>query len=76
MTKSDKLKHCAGCEQNFYNGFNPYGVKECWSLKSMRLILRKRVHVSQAPPWNQKAEKFPRCYQVKGYVFVGKNQVR
>ena len=29
MTKSEKLKHCVGCRDNFYNGNNPYGITEC-----------------------------------------------
>lgn len=70
MTKSEKLKHCSGCEQNFYNGNNPYGVKECWSLANMKLMKRKKVAMSQVPPWNQKPEKRPSCYQQKGYVFI------
>lgn len=24
---------CRGCEDNFYNGNNPLGVKECWAFK-------------------------------------------
>jgi hypothetical protein len=44
-------------------------------LKSMgRLILRKRVSMSQTPPWNQKPTLLPKCYRQSGYVFVGKDQ--
>lgn len=70
MTKSEKLKHCQGCEQNFYNGNNPYDIGECWSLGRMKLIWRKRVHIDQRPPWKQKAKQYPNCYQVKRYVFI------
>lgn len=69
MNKSN----CSGCEQNFYNGNNPYGVKECWSFKEAKVIFRKRVSISQVPPWKQKAQRLPSCYQQKGYVFVGPN---
>lgn len=71
MTK-DK---CAGCDDNFYNGNNPYDIKECWSLKTAKLIMRKRVHVDQIPPWNQKAQKYPNCYRQRGYVFVRPDQI-
>lgn len=73
LTKQEKRKHCVGCEDNFYNGNNPYGVTECWKLASMKLILRKRVPIWQVPPWNQPAEKKPSCYRCKGYVWVGKD---
>lgn len=67
-------KHCAGCEDNFYNqretpGFD--GKTECWSLANARLAWRKRVPVTQAPPWEQPPEQRPSCFHQKGYVFVG-----
>ena len=43
MNKSDKLKLCSGCRQNFYNGNNGMGIKECWSLKSARKVRRWRI---------------------------------
>jgi hypothetical protein len=48
--KSKKL--CAGCTENFYNGNNSYGVKECWNFKSARVIKRKAVPIWQRPLWN------------------------
>lgn len=65
-------KHCSGCEQNFYNGNNQYGVKECWCFKNAKIIMRKKVHVDQQPPWKQKFEKFPDCYRQKRYAFLNK----
>ena len=38
MSKS--REHCAGCDQNFYNGNNPHGVKECWSLRTAKVVTR------------------------------------
>lgn len=67
-------KHCSGCRNNFYNGNNQYDIKECWHLKSARLILRKQVHIDQRPPWKQKAIMRPSCYSQPGYIFVGPNQ--
>ena len=61
---------CVGCRDDFYNGKNPYGVKECWSFKTAMLVMKKRVHIDQCPPWNQKPEEVPSCYRASGFVFV------
>lgn len=63
-------KHCAGCEDNFYNGNNPYGTEKCWSLATAKLIKRKRVHINDIPPWTRTPETLPSCYKQKGYIFV------
>ncbi len=68
-----KKEHCNCCEDNFYNGNNPYGVKECWNFKGAKLVFRKQVHIDQRPPWKQKPIKVPSCYRVKRYVFVDVN---
>ena len=65
-----KLENCAGCEDNFYNGNNPYNVKKCWCFESAQIIKRKKVSIWQTPPWKQKAGKYLSCYRQKGYVFV------
>lgn len=70
MSKAKKRKHCTGCEQNFYNGNNPYGVKECWSLADAKMVSKKKVHIAQMPPWTQKPIKVLLCYRQKGYVFI------
>lgn len=68
----DKMnkKHCEGCEDNFYNGNNQYDIKECWCLKKAKLVMKKKVHINQTPPWKQKPIKVPDCYKVKKYVFI------
>lgn len=71
MTKKD----CIGCENDFYNDKNPLGVKECWSFKDAKLIMRKAVPIDRVPPWNQKAIRIPSCYHVRGYVYVKPEQV-
>lgn len=43
MTKDEKLKHCVGCRDDFYNDKNPMGVKECWGLKTAKLMTRYRI---------------------------------
>lgn len=73
MTKSEKRKHCSGCREDFYNGSNPYGIKECWNLKSARLVWKKQIHINQVPPWKQKPIKVLNCYGCHNYVFVDKN---
>lgn len=40
MTKQEKLQYCGGCQGDFYNGNNPYGIKECWHLKTSKLANR------------------------------------
>lgn len=65
-----KKERCYGCEDNFYNGNNPYGVTECWCFKDAKLIKRKKVHIDQTPPWTQSPEKYPSCYKQKKYVFI------
>lgn len=70
LSTEDKLKHCAGCRNNFYNGNNSLGVTRCWSLADAKLILRKRVHINQVPPWTQKPTKILSCYHESQYVFV------
>ena len=42
--------YCVGCRDNFYNGNNNLGVKECWCLKDAKLVMKKEVHIDQAPP--------------------------
>lgn len=73
ITIAQKKTHCAGCYNDVYN-HGCGGAKQCWSLDSMKLIKRKRVHISQRPPWNQAAELLPDCYRVPQFVFVGAEQ--
>lgn len=74
--KKVKKSDCVGCRDNFYNGNNSLGVKECWSLASAKLIQRKQVPLDQRPPWDQPYEKRPSCYKRSGYVFVNKPEAR
>jgi hypothetical protein len=77
MTKSEKMKHCAGCRNDYYNiPGNTFSGDCCWSLASMKLEWRKLVHVDQVPPWNQKAQRLPSCYSKPRYVCVGKDRTQ
>lgn len=68
--KDAKRAHCRGCTENFYNGNNSLGVKECWHFKDAKLVSKKMVHLAQVPPWNQQPIKVLSCYRAKGYAFI------
>ena len=70
MTEREKLKRCVGCEQNFYNGNNPLGVKRCWNLDSAKTVWRVRVPLSQRPPWNQAPVRVFDCRKERGNVLM------
>lgn len=61
---------CIGCKDDFYNGKNPYNIKECWRFKDAKFVKRKRVNINQRPPWNQKPVKVLNCYKEKNYVYI------
>lgn len=65
------LKHCRGCEDDFYNGNNPYNVRECWSLKTAELVTRWRLGVWQQPtaPGAFTEVRVFNCRREKGFVF-------
>ena len=68
MPKADK---CSGCTEDFYNGHNPLGVKECWSLKTAVLVRRLRIPMDLRPPYlHIKPISVYQCRHEKGYVLV------
>lgn len=73
-TKLEKLKHCVGCRDNYYNSPTTSNTGYCWMLDSMKLVRRKAVPIDQRPPWNQPAQLVPSCYNKDGYVYVGADQ--
>lgn len=69
MAKRMDKSHCRGCYNNDYNhGLG--GATECWSLATAKVVLRRRVHRAETPPWTAKPERLPSCFQQKGYIFV------
>lgn len=64
------LALCAGCQENFYNGNNPMGIKVCWNLEDSKVVRRKFVPMSMRPPWDLPSEKTRDCHRRKGYVAV------
>ena len=75
MKKLHKLVHCIGCENDFYNGNNPMGIKECWHLKKAKIVWRKEVPYDQEPPWNQKAHRYLECYQSRHCIYVEADRI-
>ncbi len=74
MDKIDKLNLCSGCHCDFYNGNNPYNIKECWYLEDAKFAWKKQVSLNQVPPWKQRPIKSLDCYRRDGYVMVGPRQ--
>ncbi len=69
-----KVKFCSGCRQDFYNGHNDLGVKQCWSLEEAEFVVRKEVHVDQRPPWNQRPMRMLNCFHRPRHVYVDKER--
>jgi len=74
LSREKKLDMCSGCRNNFYNGNNSLGVKECWLLKNAKVVKKKRVGIYQLPPWTQAPIKVLSCYHQDKYVFVDPKQ--
>ena len=74
MNERDKLKHCNGCRDDFYNGKNAIGVKRCWMLKDAKLVTRYRIGTWTRPtePGAFTECKVLSCYHQNGYHYVTK----
>jgi len=61
---------CHGCNDDFYNGNNDYGIKECWSFESADVTMTRKIPIEMRPPWDS-IPLVPRlsCFRKKGYVF-------
>ena len=70
VPKEEALKYCVGCYENIYNGNNTVGVKECWNLKSAKLVMKKKVGIDDEPPWNHTPIKCLSCYHETGFVMI------
>lgn len=72
MPKLLEVKHCRGCEQDFYNGNNPMGVQSCWHRKDAKLMTR--YSISTSTPMGIRSAYFkarkPNCYSERGYVWL------
>lgn len=74
MAKSRAM--CSGCRNNFYNGNNDIGVKECWSFKSAKVVTRMRVGTWQPPPYIWNPQKVLSCYHESGASFIERSDSR
>jgi hypothetical protein len=60
-------KHCNQCRNQFYNGNNNIGVKECWSFKGAKLVWRIPIGMWENPPYkNKKKQLVPDCWSGEG----------
>lgn len=62
---------CSGCRDNFYNGNNPFEIKECWSKKGAKVVSKLSIGVWELPPYkNKKPVKILSCYHKDGTIYV------
>jgi hypothetical protein len=57
------IRMCAGCRDNFYNGNNPYGIKQCWNFPSAKVEKRMLIPVDMCPPYDFEPEWVLSCYR-------------
>uniref|UniRef100_A0A6H2A1U1 Uncharacterized protein n=1 Tax=viral metagenome TaxID=1070528 RepID=A0A6H2A1U1_9ZZZZ len=72
ITPKKSKSMCAGCHNNFYNGNNQYGIKECWSYPHARVKTRYGIGISvpMTRPENFLAAKMLSCYFESGYAWL------
>lgn len=64
-------EHCIGCEDDFYNGKNPYGVEACWHRENAKREKRLLIPIDLRPPYlHIKAESLPTCYKKKRHMTI------
>lgn len=65
MTKAEKLQHCRGCGDNYYNGT---GAAECWALKTAKLVTRYAIHLwsPMDTAKNLREVRVFQCYHERG----------
>lgn len=71
MSDTSKDKLCTGCFNNFYNGNNPYEIKECWHRKAAKRVKRMRVGIWQRPPYVWHPVTTLSCHKPEGFAWVG-----
>lgn len=86
LSKADKKKLCEGCRNNRYNmgkGFveRPgidavVTVDECWSFKTAKVVLKKKVPYSMTPPWLLKPVTTLSCWSAPHILMAEKDQVQ
>ena len=74
MKKSKSL--CNGCRNDFYNGHNGIGVKECWSFKDAKVCKRTFVGTWQPPPYTWNPRDTLTCWHGNGLHPISKDDCR
>jgi hypothetical protein len=60
-------KYCRGCSDDFYNGNNDLGVRECWAFKTAKIVWRIPVGHWERPPYlGKKKVKVASCWHGRG----------
>ena len=60
---------CFGCDDNFYNGNNDLGVKNCWGYKSAKVVKCVIASNSTCPPFSL-TQRCLSCYKKRGYIYL------
>ena len=62
---------CSRCRNNFYNGNNDLGVKECWEFRSAKVEKRILIGIDERPPYDSERAAYTlSCHKPKGAVQV------
>jgi hypothetical protein len=70
-------KLCDGCSEDFYNGKNPYGIEECWNLRTAKVVQKRFVPIDAVPPWGGYPVRWTlTCHRRTGYVGVPPSCIR
>ena len=74
MTEAEKMQHCLGCRDDFYNDKNPMGVKRCWGLKTAKMVTRYEIGTWTAPtePFAFTERKTLSCFHADGRHYYEK----
>lgn len=61
-------KYCVGCDNNYYNGNNNVGIKECWGYRSTKVVTVYRIGwwIPQDRRENFVKVKTHNCYTERG----------
>lgn len=71
MRKKATQRDCSGCRDDFYNGHNELGVKQCWALKDAVIVPRLLIPINVAPPYKGwKPRTVPNCYHMERHATV------
>lgn len=68
MREDEKLQHCLGCRDDFYNDKNPMGIKRCWGLKTAKMVTRYKIGTWTRPtePFAFREVRVFNCYHQDG----------